>query len=48
MQFDMKIWHGWKDGFKGTADSDGFGEECKTVAKRAFEIMDVLENQMSF
>jgi hypothetical protein len=48
MQFDMKIWRAWKDGFKDTAASDGFGEECKTVAKRSFEIMDVLEKQMSF
>lgn len=48
MRFDMSVWRAWNNGFKDTAARGDFGKECKNVSKRAFEIMDVLEKQMSF
>jgi Protein of unknown function (DUF3632) len=46
-QFTLRNWHAWRDRFRHVAGSDGFGYECKTVAGKAADTMDVLERGMS-
>lgn len=43
-------WHFWRDGFRATtSDASGaFSEECKSVAKKAADMMDAIESSLSF
>ncbi|KAI9762428.1 MAG: hypothetical protein M4579_000404 [Chaenotheca gracillima] len=46
-------WHFWRDGYKAVAsgqrgEEQGFGQECQDLAARAADIMDCLENNMTF
>ncbi|TVY84807.1 hypothetical protein LSUE1_G000835 [Lachnellula suecica] len=47
-EFELEHWHLWRDGFNEAAASERFGEECRSVARRAAEIMDILEKSLSF
>ena len=45
-------WHFWRDSFSAVASEEkrekGFGQECKTVAGKAADLMDSLEKNMTF
>ena len=47
-------WQFWKDSFKNVASGDqdeekgGYGQECRSVSKKAADIMDALEKSMTF
>lgn len=42
----LDMWHTWMNEFRKAAESDEFGEECREVAKRAANLMEVLEKSM--
>ena len=42
----LHTWHTWTSEFRKAAESDGFGDECRDVAKRAADLMEVLEKAM--
>ncbi|KFZ23055.1 hypothetical protein V502_02465 [Pseudogymnoascus sp. VKM F-4520 (FW-2644)] len=42
----LHTWHIWTGEFRKTAESDEFGVECRDVAKRAADLMEVLEKAM--
>ncbi|KFY34462.1 hypothetical protein V494_06758 [Pseudogymnoascus sp. VKM F-4513 (FW-928)] len=43
----LQSWHKWTSEFRKAAESDGFGEECRDVARRAADLMEALEKAMS-
>jgi hypothetical protein len=47
-QITLKDWHTWRARFREIAGSGKFGEECRTVAGKAANMMDMLERVMSF
>ncbi|KAI9826650.1 MAG: hypothetical protein M1832_006246 [Thelocarpon impressellum] len=49
----LQRWHFWKDGFRaaaaeGNEEEKGLGQECSTVAAKAAELMESLEESMAF
>ena len=53
--FSLRRWHFWRDGFRAAAegtdlmvDEKGAGREVMEVSRRAAEIMDALEKNMTF
>ncbi|KAI9749597.1 MAG: 1,3-beta-glucanosyltransferase gas1 [Chaenotheca gracillima] len=54
-QADLSLqrWYFWRDGFKSAASGEkeqnkGLGQECKSVAAKAADMMDSLERNMTF
>jgi hypothetical protein len=44
----LQRWRFWKEGFRSVALLDGASEECKTVAAKAADMMDTIEDNMDY
>jgi hypothetical protein len=47
-QLTVELWNSWKVGFSEAVGNEEVGEEARDLAKRALEIMQVLEKTMRF
>jgi hypothetical protein len=42
-RFSRKSWLDWTSGFQNVANSNGYGEKCRLIAKHAAQLMQAIE-----